>query len=57
MGIKIHDKNRVVFFILKLVEWKFFFYAKNDEERKQHFKFVFLFSCFFFSILPVFPRE
>lgn len=57
MGIKIHDKNRVVFFILKLVEWKFFFYAKNDEERKQHFKFVFLFSCFFFCILPVFPRE
>lgn len=57
MGIKIHDKNRVVFFILKLVEWKFFFHAKNDEERKQHFKFVFLFSCFFLAFCVCFQES
>ena len=48
MGLKIHDKNRVIFYILKLVEWKFFFHAKNDEERKQHFKIFFPFFLFFF---------
>lgn len=57
MGIKIHDKNRVIFYILKLVEWKFFFHAKNDEERKQHFKFFFPFFLFFFLAFCVCSQE